>query len=120
MKHTEQCTANARRHNIYVARFLTKHPDHCKHCMGWGGKASTYDPSPAGVSLGAGSFSDFDPCEHCAGKCPICADPLDDDEEYCTNCDTTRGQDGLSSGPECLCWESDLNDYHEDLERRNQ
>jgi hypothetical protein len=120
MKHSKECiefTAKSIQHQL---DFLTKHPHYCKHCNGWGGHASTYDPSPAGVCLSAGSFGDFDPCRHCEGKCPVCADPLDDDEEHCTNCDTTRGQDGIPDPPECLCWMEEENEYYADLQKHNE
>lgn len=54
---------------------VAKYPDACGDCGGVGLLISTYDPSPAGVSLGSGWVHDVDLCPNCLedGKCPHCA-----------------------------------------------
>lgn len=39
-----------------------QYPNYCRCCGGHGAFYSTYDPSPAGVSLGPGYMTDSDPC----------------------------------------------------------
>jgi hypothetical protein len=109
-----------------VADYIEQWPDYCEECSGWGGRMGYYDPSPAGVSLSAGGFADFDPCPSCMeeGKCPRCgqeSDMLDpDDPEWggedfiCPECSwAERRSEGIPlDGPyptECDCWDEDLN-----------
>lgn len=72
-------------------------PNYCKTCNGNGGTAYSYDPSPAGVSLSAGSMEDFDPCEVCAsqGICPRCGKPGLTNE--------ARGDAETGAGPCMFC-----------------
>jgi hypothetical protein len=74
MAHTLSCIAWQQKmkaeHDAYVAQW----PDYCQHCDGFGELRYSYDPSPAGVSLGSGHMEDADPCPVCieTGHCPRC------------------------------------------------
>lgn len=68
-----------------------KYPNACTNCGGAGVCYSTYDPSPAGVSLGSGTMTDCDICDTCVGndKCPVCGKEgltfhETKTEDYCT------------------------------------
>ncbi|MEI7770113.1 MAG: hypothetical protein WCI67_09010 [Chloroflexales bacterium] len=69
--HTEACAAARAAQAAWDARW----PHHCQECGGSGGIGYSYDPSPAGVSLSAGSMMDYEPCDCFAerGVCPRCA-----------------------------------------------
>lgn len=51
-----------------------RYPGYCRACHGWGGDFYSYDPSPSGVGLSAGSIQMGDPCPHCVeqDRCPRC------------------------------------------------
>ena len=72
------------------AKAREQHPHACVSCGGSGAVYSTYDPSPSGVSLGAGWFMDVDPCPDCLDqdKCPRCGSKMAD-EDSCSACDWT-------------------------------
>ena len=73
---------------------------------------SSYDPSPDGVSLGSGHFTEFDPCEtcYCKGKCPRCGglmalgQDLLEEETPCAWCGFIEGAEGMPPVYECSCW----------------
>ena len=103
--------------------YMTAWPNYCIECGGWSGFWSSYDPSPAGVSLGAGSIQDFETCGRCYDKelCPRCGHYLayvsdmqhgpDQDGDYtvCTSCGWRDDQEieGIAEHDECECWELD-------------
>lgn len=77
-----------------------------------------WDPSPAGVSLSAGTMEEFEPCPDCADKfrCPRCGErsffeTIDDvevgiddfNDAKCHNCGWTIEDGGLIEEPECIC-----------------
>lgn len=111
-KHTPECLKQMEKAEILQEVFIHQHPNHCPMCYGWGGTHSTYDPSPAGVSLGAGVMHDFDPCPYCyeKGLCPHCREPFDEgweewNEVQCGNCGWNEvHSDGMPPNPECICW----------------
>lgn len=55
-------------------RYEKAWPDHCVSCNGHGGHPDYYDPSPVGVSLGSGSFVEWESCPECLERwrCPRC------------------------------------------------
>lgn len=107
-----------------IDAFTAQWPDYCAACDAWGGRYSSYDPSPAGVGLSAGYMMEYDPCSECVEeeKCPRCGGycPLHetekDDYSACTVCgwDERNKLPGLSPEPpypaECDCWEDELKD----------
>jgi hypothetical protein len=74
VEHRKNCAEQKAKWEIERAEFVAKHPNHCRKCNGTGGFYSQYDPSPAGVSLGAGFMVDWDSCSECSdnGLCPLC------------------------------------------------
>src|SRR5258706_16046271 len=74
MEHTQLCSIRTQERNETIAAWKQQWPDHCTNCYGAGQFCSQYDPSPAGISLGSGFFTECDPCEHCTarGTCPRC------------------------------------------------
>jgi hypothetical protein len=59
-----------------LADFDAAYSDACRNCDGAGVVFISEDPSPAGVSLGSGSYSYVEPCSDCEGadspKCSLC------------------------------------------------
>lgn len=119
--HTEICTVHVA--TLYKLRleYETTWPNHCRACNGWGGAASYYDPSPAGVSLGAGMLEDWDSCSTCLDNnlCPRCKAPIleaDDDDngaQGCLNCGWTTDDGGLPPwDPDCGCWYLEEREFH--------
>lgn len=107
---TEECKKAFEKYQQVVAEYFRKWPNHCSECRGWGGFFSTYDPSPAGVSLGSGFYEDFDPCVMCVedGTCPRCAGILEDIENFelpCPHCgfEFDGSTDGQPPDFECHC-----------------
>ena len=102
--------AHADDHNAYMGAW----PTHCADCGGWGLHTETYDPSPAGVSLGAGTVTDIALCLKCLEEetCPRCCEeaPWIDGvgSHCCTRCGFVEGEtEGLPPVPqlaECDCW----------------
>jgi hypothetical protein len=85
-------------------------PEHCTKCEGWGGFWHSFDPSPSGVSLSAGSMMELDPCEDCVvlGKCPRCGlqddAEVSDEFEHCRSCDWRWDfSDGMPEYDICGC-----------------
>lgn len=110
MEHSQECRDRFEEYNRQVAEYFYSWPHHCKHCRGWGGFYSQYDPSPSGVSLSAGYMVDFDPCEKCCenGICPRCGRLLDEYEEFddpCPHCgfEFDGSTDGEPVDVECYC-----------------
>ena len=57
-----------------VAAFDAAHPKHCRTCRATGILVDTYDPSPPGVSLGAGYLTTVEMCPDCEERltCGLC------------------------------------------------
>jgi ribosomal protein L37E len=89
------------------AAWFAKWPNACQHCEGHGGSVSAYDPSPAGVSLGAGYMYDFDACEHCVASDQGEGTEVIDGEEYtvlmgkCARCGARMPTEGEYACPAC-------------------
>ena len=109
MEHTEQCEEDRVRIEKVREEYVKQWPNYCRRCNGWGGFGSTYDPSPAGVSLGSGSMEDFDPCPDCGEKnlCSRCGWGVDFSNaiETCPHCGAKfMGAIGIPRH-ECYCYE---------------
>jgi hypothetical protein len=92
-KHLPECNKAFESYEKEVAEYKKKWPNYCRSCGGWSGGFSNYDPSPAGVSLGSGYMTDFDPCPDCyeKGICARCGKQMfnpeeGDDPESCPHC----------------------------------
>lgn len=102
--------AHAAAHNTYMKTW----PSHCSHCRGRGVFFDTYDPSPAGVSLAAGTMTDVCACHVCLENdlCPRCGGPAPFNEarelSSCLSCGFAELEtEGLPEPPqlaECDCW----------------
>ncbi len=122
--HTQACIDSQAETKTKRENYAKEWPNHCTDCEGWGGHSSSYDPSPAGVSLGGGSYQEFDPCEtcYCKGKCPRCGALMADGQELfdkdtpCLSCDFTEGTDGMPAVTECGCWYAEEDAYLEALD----
>lgn len=122
--HTQACDeAFAKAHDLRK-EFEEKHPNFCRICGGQGVFYESYDPSPAGVSLGSGSMTDVYLCEECVeqNKCPLCGqETLNEDGTKCSSCEYELDKSPtLPVLPECYCWKGDqyfdlLNDPDGDL-----
>jgi hypothetical protein len=118
MYHTEECLKARAQYEQQAAVFLFMHPNVCFACGGAGGFSWSYDPSPAGVSLGAGYLEDAESCALCEGDedephCGLCGQPTNTDGERLCGCSPDVF---LHEGPECFCWyeeEKRLWDYEE-------
>lgn len=102
MNHTDECVQATEAAQKAQEAWAAQWPNHCKTCKGVGGWVDTFDPSPAGVPLGAGVMHDCDPCPDCVerGICPRCGQPGLTDEE--------RGDDSTGEGPCKQCgWNHD-------------
>ena len=124
MEHTESCKkfrlAYDQRKLNYEAHWGNSY---CKTCHGWGYTSYTFDPSPAGVSLGSGFMVETEPCSICSelGICPRCGkSTLDEEDGNCHSCGwqyEAVGSEGLDPEPECECeyiWEEKrYRDYYE-------
>jgi hypothetical protein len=79
--HTKSCIELGISLACARAAYAEQWPNYCRTCEGYGGFVSTYDPSPAGVSLSPGWMEDFDPCtcqtdgDWWEAKCPRCGVP---------------------------------------------
>jgi hypothetical protein len=102
------------KHASDVLDYQQTWPRHCADCRGWGLHLETYDPSPAGVSLGAGTMTDIALCVSCLEeeRCPRCCEeaPWIDGvgAHCCTRCGFVEGEtEGIPVAPqlsECDCW----------------
>lgn len=108
-EHTPECLAQAAAAEAARAAWRARWPHHCRACEGRGGAGESYDPSPAGLSLGAGWLYDWYPCESCveAGRCPRCAARTMADDGDCDTCFACgwdgRRPDHLPPEPACVC-----------------
>lgn len=122
--HTQACLESQAAINAQREAYKAQWPDHCPDCEGWGGHMSNYDPSPAGVSLGGGHFTEFDPCGtcYCKGKCPRCGglmalgQDLLEEETPCAWCGFIEGTDGMQPLMECGCWYAEEAAYLKSLD----
>ena len=82
--HTPECWAEITAHWDTADKWVQDHPNYCRNCGGGGGFVSSYDPSPAGISLAPGSMQEFDYCGECVeqGNCPECGQKMFDPNEY--------------------------------------
>lgn len=107
MECTNTCKANRARYEQLLAEHVTKWPDYCRCCDGWGQFTYSYDPSPKGVSLSSGWLEDAEPCPDCVekGVCARCGkDGLGlESEGPCLYCNWDY-DNGLPTEPECWCW----------------
>lgn len=123
MKHLHNCEQLAAEREALRAAWLAKYPNACPTCHGTGGTWSQFDPSPAGVSLGAGYLEDFDPCPDCCERrsaCPRCGAPQPEEfwseQGKCLVCGWNWGtepgnEDALPAPYECYCYEEQEPDY---------
>lgn len=111
-KHSYECRKSFDLYNKEVKEYKKKWPNYCRTCRGWSGEFYSYDPSPAGISLGSGYMTDFEPCPDCYenGKCARCGEQIfnpeeGDDPEFCPHCGFDFGvkHNGLRLEPECYC-----------------
>lgn len=119
MQHSPTCIEAFARHGLAMVTFAVKWPDYCRSCEGWGYFSHSYDPSPAGVSLGSGFMVEADPCDACTGADPhpFCArchavndQWLEGEDSPCTACGWNWGKnqgDTLPPEPECHCYLDD-------------
>lgn len=107
------CKADWTRYIQLRAAYFFRWPHHCRACGGAGGSYYEYDPSAAGVSLGAGSMIDVDPCLECTG-CPRCGTKLPEEwwgkDEECPVCDwdwmrSYEEDEACPEPPFCSCQE---------------
>lgn len=116
MMHQSECLKAQAERNALRDAYAEKWPNYCKTCEGAGGRSYSYDPSPSGVGLSAGWFTEFDPCRDCVekGVCPRCAAKWTDAEnppEVCPACGwDARKADAMPPAHECCCW---IEDYEE-------
>ena len=121
IQHTEQCENQQRQFQAQVAAYIAQWPNACPACNGWGGTVERYDPSPAGVALSGGWFTEFEPCEHCycTGHCPRCNGEFAQDilskEEPCPHCGFHEGIEGAPVDYGCGCWDQSLNRAWEEI-----
>ena len=115
--------------------WFAKWPNACRVCEGHGGDWSSYDPSPAGVSLSPGVMYDFDPCPVCIGsdwaertetdeegepytvmlgKCPRCAALMPNEGDApCPACGWNWGQGDDDTAPRVPEYEpQDMEDFN--------
>ena len=112
MKHTEECEKRFSEQWAAREAWVKLWPNHCKTCGGAGASYSTYDPSPAGCSLGSGSMTDVTVCEDCSEKgiCSRCGEQVwdpDNIEDLCPKCGWD-GKDHMPPEPGCSCYFSDI------------
>jgi hypothetical protein len=71
--HTLACLYHSYKSQTARSAWMSRWPNRCSRCEGAGVLVSSYDPSPAGVSLSPGSIEETEPCE-CVelGACPRC------------------------------------------------
>lgn len=126
--HSEECWKAMEKRFDEIDKWIKDNPNYCRHCGGWGGFESTYDPSPGGVGLSPGYYYDYDLCPECCEKgiCPRCGEliinPEDMDGEplVCKSCgwDEEDNNRGIPYQPECCCYrdEEDLGlDYEKTI-----
>lgn len=145
IEHSPRCEKLRVLHERLRSAFALKWPNYCTTCNGLGGRIYFFDPSPAGVSLGAGWMEDFDPCPDCLeqGICPRCgaeSDSFFEEACVCTSCGWDSEQadhdhrsifltdadvsdccqkvaaiHAIPPTPECFCYEDAMYDEYRDL-----
>lgn len=126
--HSEQCLGIQAEVAAKQLAYDEQWPSHCTECDGWGGSVGFYDPSPAGVSLGGGYFTEFEPCPHCyeMGHCPRCGGEMPEDQDLfesdtpCVHCGFKEGDEGRLDNPECGCVEEYMAKQFENWKRLEQ
>ncbi len=128
MEHSAECLDAQRRFERAITEYYRAWPHVCETCRGWGGKVSSYDPSPAGVALSPGCYYDFEPCPDCvdAGTCPRCSAGIEisglvrlDLHIECAACGwSEKNPCGLPEHPECFCWEEEIARIEENAAER--
>jgi hypothetical protein len=91
----KQHQADVEAWQVEMAEARKQYPSACANCGGSGVSYHSYDPSPAGVALSAGSFTEADLCPACTGEhlCPRCGEHgIDHDEDVmvCEHCGWTE------------------------------
>lgn len=93
-------------------------PLYCKTCNGSGGTWTSYDPSPSGISLSAGTMQDFEMCPACEQSgmewgddglliqaCPRCSLMMPvESQEPCPNCHWNWNKNPGDSAPKLCEW----------------
>lgn len=109
--HTEQCRRYVAERERARAAWAATWPNHCQTCEGWGGFASSYDPSAAGVALASGSLPDWDECATCTANeiCGRCGAPIPVDKETlevpaCSSCGWNFDDGMPPPDDDCGCW----------------
>lgn len=105
--HTAECTAQTAKYWQLDAEYRAKWPNHCTHCLGYGGHYypdTRYEPGG------------FEPCDYCygIGICPRCAQPMGpvgvdsydwvEDHSNCTRCGWSDQPGDGALDPANLCW----------------
>ena len=132
LTHTTNCREFNEKIDEERRAYEERWPNYCRECGGGGVLCESYDPSPAGVSLSAGSMEFCDPCSGdegtfynrhvkrhlyrppsrpCVeqGYCPRCAAPAliehkGYDNDACSNCGWRREKSQTAPPPgECVC-----------------
>ena len=134
INHTPSCIVATTNYKRLRAAFAIYWSSYCTTCNGVGGSIYYYDPSPGGISLGAGWMEDMNPCPDCIeqGLCPRCGKEFDQDSEEATcphcgwdqekairdhryvsltpenitdQCLASFGMHAIPAEPECFCFE---------------
>lgn len=117
--HTPECLAQMEKARKEREDYITKWPNYCKSCNGWGG-STEYQTHPYGSTTASEPI--FEPCSDCGAahpRCPRCGEDAFLDEgihmnilnwllegEPCPSCGYDWGNnpdDALPDEPECLC-----------------
>lgn len=122
--HTEACVQQLAAARQAMSAWVAAWPNHCDACEGQGGRSWSYDPSPAGVALSAGSFLEVEPCSECAekGLCARCGERMPENvsEEGlpCPACGWRFGE-GAPAMPEgpCPCLETEMYRAEDEYDR---
>jgi hypothetical protein len=127
--HTPECWARMNAEWDEMDQWVRDHPNYCRHCQGMGGFASSYDPSPAGVSLSSGSMMEFDYCPECTekGVCPECGQQMFDPDAFgwsdmlvCPHCGwKEETASGMPQGHQeyCPCQEKKMEESYAKMEK---
>lgn len=127
MEHSAECIARQAELEKRQAEYRAKWPNFCETCNAEGGIGYDYDPSPAGLSLGSGHMTDYDPCPDCVEKgiCPRYGKEVWTEEDWesgdpviCPGCGWYKENDPQSYptgiGGMCECEARDLYDQLRD------
>lgn len=109
--HTKNCMEYTYQSWQEIAAYAKQWPRYCRKCNGQGQFEDRYDPSPAGVSLGSGFYTDYEPCDSCTGKllCARCGEEglNGEGEGPCSYCGWNYG-DYAPGIYECCCYEVEM------------